>query len=190
MLRLSQIKSLILASVSVTALLIATSVVIPFVAPAAAQTNVAISVEFQTALTPYGQWQSEPRWGEVWIPARVARDWQPYTNGNWIYSEDYGWYWISSEEEAEWGWVAFHYGRWINWALAELGASSRGFAWVDWRRSGDMPVGHRFPTGSLSIATTRSSGCSCAWPISRRRTYATLSCHFLNDRRLCSARSS
>ena len=79
-----------------------------------------------------------PRWGEVWIPARIARDWQPYTNGNWIYSEDYGWYWISSEEEAEWGWVAFHYGRWINtdgYGWAWVPGNEWGPAWVDWRRS-------------------------------------------------------
>ena len=138
MLRLSRFKRLILASVSVSALLIAAPIVVPFVAPAAAQTNVVISVEFQTALTPYGRWQSVPRWGEVWIPARTARDWQPYTNGNWIYSEDYGWYWISSEEEAEWGWVAFHYGRWINtdaYGWAWVPGNEWGPAWVDWRRS-------------------------------------------------------
>jgi hypothetical protein len=138
MLRLAKIKRLILASVSVSALLIATPVVVPIVAPAAAQSEITISVEFRTALTPYGRWQSVPRWGEVWIPARIARDWQPYTVGNWIYSDEFGWYWISSEEEAEWGWVAFHYGRWINidaYGWAWVPGNEWGPAWVDWRRS-------------------------------------------------------
>ena len=154
MLHLSKIKRLILASVSVSALLIATPVVVSFTAPAAAQTNIAVSVEFQTALTPYGRWQSVPRWGEVWIPARTASDWQPYTNGNWIYSEDYGWYWISSEEEAEWGWVAFHYGRWINtdaYGWAWVPGNEWGPAWVDWRRSDEYAGWAPLPPNEMIV---------------------------------------
>jgi hypothetical protein len=138
MLRLAQIKRLMFASVSVAALLTVTPVVLSLVAPATAQTDISISAEFRTALTPYGNWQSVPRWGEVWIPARITRDWQPYTVGNWIYSEEFGWYWISSEEEAEWGWVAFHYGRWVNidsYGWAWVPGNEWSPAWVDWRRN-------------------------------------------------------
>jgi hypothetical protein len=141
--RISHITRTILAGVSASALLIATPVVAPFIAPAAAQTSGSLSVEFRTALTPYGSWRTVARWGEVWAPARVARNWQPYTEGNWVYSEDYGWYWISDNSEAEWGWIAYHYGR---WAFDDISGwvwvpdNVWGPAWVDWRR-GDEYVG-------------------------------------------------
>ena len=158
MARPSRIKRTILASTSVLALLIATPIVLPDSTPAAAQTNVVISVEFRTALTPYGTWRSVPRLGDVWIPARVSRDWQPYTVGHWVYSGDFGWYWISDDEEAEWGWVAFHYGRWayvdsIGWAWVP--GNEWGPAWVDWRYSDDyvgwapMPPEYRWRNGTF-----------------------------------------
>src|SRR5262249_28275333 len=80
------------------------------VRPAAAQAG-SISIEFRTALEPYGSFQRVERWGEVWVPNDVASDWRPYTVGHWIYSADYGWYWNSDEAEAAWGWIVFHYGR-------------------------------------------------------------------------------
>ncbi len=95
-----------------------------------------VSVEFHEALAPYGRWQRHPRWGAVWVPARVERDWRPYTQGRWVYTEDWGWYWDSDEE---WGWVAYHYGRWVNdrhagwmWIPGDEWAP----AWVSWRRGG------------------------------------------------------
>jgi hypothetical protein len=108
-----------------------------FVTPAWAQVE-SISMEFRTALEPYGSFHRAARWGEVWVP-NVARDWRPYTVGRWIYSDDYGWYWVSDAPEAPWGWVVFHYGRWvwiedIGWAWV-LGREW-GPAWVDWRRGG------------------------------------------------------
>ena len=141
--RISHITRAILAGVSASALLIATPLVAPSIAPAAAQTSNSISVEFRTGLTPYGSWRTVARWGEVWAPARVARDWQPYTAGNWVYSEDYGWYWISDSSEAEWGWITYHYGRWAfddtaGWVWVPNNVW--GPAWVDWRR-GDEYVG-------------------------------------------------
>jgi hypothetical protein len=112
------------------------------VRPAAAQVG-AISVEFRTALEPYGSFRQVARWGEVWVPNDVGPDWRPYTVGRWVYSGDYGWYWVSAEPEASWGWVVFHYGRWV-WA-DELGwvwvpGREWGPAWVDWRR-GDRYIG-------------------------------------------------
>jgi hypothetical protein len=141
--RLSHITRTILAGVSASALLIATPLVAPSIAPAAAQTRDSISIEFRTALTPYGSWHTVGRWGDVWVPAHVSRNWQPYTVGNWVYSEDYGWYWISDSSEAEWGWVAYHYGRWAfddtaGWVWVP--DNVWGPAWVDWRR-GDEYVG-------------------------------------------------
>jgi hypothetical protein len=107
------------------------------VRPAAAQVQ-SISVEFRTALEPYGSFQRVAHWGEVWVP-NVAPDWRPYTVGRWVYSDDYGWYWVSDAPEAPWGWIAFHYGRWvwiehIGWAWVP--GREWGPAWVDWRRGG------------------------------------------------------
>src|SRR6266436_6774266 len=61
--------------------------------PAAAQT-VSLSVEFRTALEPYGSFRRIARWGDVWVPAHVSREWRPYTVGHWVYSDDHGWYWV------------------------------------------------------------------------------------------------
>lgn len=102
--------------------------------------GISVSVEFRQALEPHGRWQRHPRFGEVWIPARVDRDWQPYTRGQWVYTDDWGWYWISSNEEDQWGWVAYHYGRWyrdreVGWVW--IPGNEWGPAWVSWRRGGD-----------------------------------------------------
>ena len=101
-----------------------------------AQAQASVSVEFRTALEPYGRWQRHARWGEVWIPADRGRDWRPYTVGRWVYTEDWGWYWVEDQEEANWGWVTFHYGRWIfdrglGWAWVPSNEWGPGF--VQWR---------------------------------------------------------
>jgi hypothetical protein len=106
-------------------------------ATTAAAQGESISAEFRTALEPYGSFRHVRRWGEVWVPERVSRDWKPYTFGHWVYSDDYGWYWDSDRDEAPWGWVAFHYGRWvfdndIGWAWVP--GREWGPAWVEWRR--------------------------------------------------------
>ena len=92
------IRALLIAGFAVC--IIASPLVNIFVTPAAAQA-VSLSVEFRTALEPYGAWQHHRRWGEVWIPSRVARNWQPYTVGRWVYSQDYGWYWAPDDQEAD-----------------------------------------------------------------------------------------
>src|SRR6266849_4849858 len=101
-----------------------------------AQAQASVSVEFRTALEPYGRWQRHARWGEVWITADRGRDWRPYTVGRWVYTEDWGWYWVEDQEEANWGWVTFHYGRWIfdrglGWAWVPSNEWGPGF--VQWR---------------------------------------------------------
>jgi hypothetical protein len=105
------------------------------VVPAAAQA-VSLSVEFRTALERYGAWQHHPRWGEVWIPSQVARDWQPYTVGHWVYSQDYGWYWAPDDQEADWGLVTYHYGRWVaddRFGWVWIPGTEWGPGWVLWR---------------------------------------------------------
>ena len=68
--------------------------------------------------------------------ATQSRDWRPYTNGHWIYT-DAGWTWISDEP---FGWATYHYGRWIRlrgfgwvWVPGEQWAP----AWVSWRKGND-----------------------------------------------------
>ena len=57
---------------------------------ASAQAQESVSVEFRTALEPYGKWQRHSRWGDVWVPSHVARDWRPYTVGHWVHTDDWG----------------------------------------------------------------------------------------------------
>ncbi len=64
---------------------------------------------FYDALAPFGDWVSDPRYGYVWYPRSVAEDWRPFTVGNWIYTDEHGWYWDSPEPFA---WAVYHYGRW------------------------------------------------------------------------------
>jgi hypothetical protein len=109
------------------------------VTPAHAQAS--ISVEFRTALQDHGRWRHS-RWGDVWVPADVARDWRPYTNGRWVYTDDWGWYWVAADAEESWGWVTNHYGRWVydddQWCWVP--GEEWGPAWVEWRRSNNNDV--------------------------------------------------
>ena len=115
---------------------ISTPIVLGALTPAAAQ----ISEDAQVALEQYGSWRPHPRFGNVWVPTGVPPDWRPYAYGHWVYTDEWGWYWVSDDVEADWGWVVYHYGRW---------AFERGFgwywvsgdewapAWVDWRYGDD-----------------------------------------------------
>src|SRR5262249_49685060 len=129
----------VLASGAIVISAFSASVIIATLTPAAAQ----ISEDAQIALEDYGAWRPHPRFGEVWVPREVPPDWRPYQYGHWVYTDEWGWYWVSDDVEANWGWVVYHYGRW---------AFERGFgwfwvpgdewapAWVNWRY-GDQYVG-------------------------------------------------
>ncbi len=102
-----------------------------------------VSEDFIYALEPYGRWIRHRRFGEVWVPANLPRDWRPYEYGHWVYTDEWGWFWVSDPEEEDWGWVTFHYGRWVFerglgwfWVPGDEWAP----AWVDWRY-GDGYVG-------------------------------------------------
>lgn len=56
--------------------------------PAGARVGVSVSF-FYGELSPYGRW-IDCRYGAAWVPASVPMGWQPYGNGEWIYT-DYGW---------------------------------------------------------------------------------------------------
>jgi len=59
-----------------------------------------------------GTWQNTPDYGEVWEPNGVAPGWTPYSAGDWIWENPWGWTWVDAYP---WGFAPFHYGRWVNW---------------------------------------------------------------------------
>lgn len=86
---------------------------------------------FYDGLSPYGDWVEMPDYGWSFAP-RVDRDWRPYTRGQWIWTDD-GWYWDSDEE---FGWAAYHYGRWVNdryYGWVWVPGTEWAPAWVSWR---------------------------------------------------------
>jgi hypothetical protein len=60
-------------------------------------------------LDPYGNWQSNPQYGQVWYPSQTPADWAPYRDGRWIWVAPWGWTWV---DQQPWGFAPFHYGRW------------------------------------------------------------------------------
>jgi hypothetical protein len=62
-------------------------------------------------LDDHGSWSSEPEYGYVWTPRRVAADWSPYRYGRWVWVSPWGWTWI---DDSPWGYAPFHYGRWAH----------------------------------------------------------------------------
>jgi hypothetical protein len=93
---------------------------------------------FYEKLEPHGEWRETNEYGYVWQPreAETTRDWRPYTEGRWAYS-DAGWTWISDEP---FGWATYHYGRWVR--LRRIGwvwvpGNEWAPAWVSWRTSKD-----------------------------------------------------
>ena len=90
---------------------------------------------FYNDLAPYGRWVfvSGPGW--VWSPDNVQVGWRPYQMGHWVYT-DYGWTWASDEE---WGWAAYHYGRWhldASFGWVWVPGTEWGPAWVAWHEGG------------------------------------------------------
>ncbi len=107
-------------------------------APAEAQPPARLpdQAAFDQGLSNYGHWAETPGYGRVWVPSAAAdNDWQPYTNGRWVYT-DAGWAFSS---DVPWGWAVFHYGRWgwregIGWFWVP--GYTWAPAWVSWRYSG------------------------------------------------------
>lgn len=75
------------------------------------------ALDYNTALSGYGEWVWVGGLGRVWRPW-VKVGWQPYTHGRWVYTA-YGWTWVAYEP---WGYFPHHYGRWAN--------SSFGWVWA------------------------------------------------------------
>jgi hypothetical protein len=106
---------------------------------------------FEEELAPHGRWVETAEYGRVWIPS-VDENFRPYaTNGRWVVTS-YGNTWVS---DYEWGWAAFHYGRWYRdstWGWAWVPGRVWGPAWVAWRSGGGYygwaPLG---PSISINI---------------------------------------
>jgi hypothetical protein len=62
-------------------------------------------------LDEYGSWASQPGYGQVWMPTRVAAGWAPYRDGYWAWIAPWGWTWV---DEEPWGFAPYHYGRWAS----------------------------------------------------------------------------
>ena len=89
---------------------------------------------FHDSLEPHGDWREVGDYGYCWQPRDVERDWRPYRDGRWIYT-DAGWTWDSDEP---YSWAVYHYGRWarvdrVGWVWVP--GTEWGPAWVSWRRS-------------------------------------------------------
>ena len=91
---------------------------------------------FYNRLAPYGNWI----WLQgqyVWVPQNVGPAWRPYTMGRWVFTDRYGWMWVSNEP---FGWATYHYGRWgfsnrVGWFWVP--GNRWAPAWVSWRKSND-----------------------------------------------------
>ena len=87
-----------------------------------AETNDVPALTFEyiyDTLQPFGKWYDTDEHGWVWRPYKMKKNWQPYTSGQWILTEQ-GWLWQSS---FDWGWLPFHYGNWFRHKLI-------GWCWV------------------------------------------------------------
>lgn len=61
-----------LAGLSLVTMAVSATIVAGALTPAVAQ----VSEEFEIALEPYGSWRPHPRFGQVWVPTGVPRDWR------------------------------------------------------------------------------------------------------------------
>ena len=136
-------RKILITSIATAAVALVSPSVTPILdlsSTAQAETNVSISIgTFYDDLAPHGSWVSYDN-SYVFVPSRVADDWRPYTEGHWVYTERYGWFWVSDEP---FGWATYHYGRWGHaedigwyWVPGRRWAP----AWVAWRRGGDHVV--------------------------------------------------
>ena len=141
---------------SITTLFLAALAMCFSAQPARAQVQINVSIGgFYDELEPYGRWV-DCSYGDCWVPERVSRGWQPYSNGEWVYTE-YGWTWVSSDP---WGDSPYHYGTWIysnrygwEWVPGTVWAP----AWVTWSYSNNY-VGWAPLPPSIAFGSSGYSG--------------------------------
>ncbi len=104
-----------------------------------------------------GQWQNTPDYGPVWVPTAVAADWAPYSFGHWAWISPWGWTWI---DNAPWGFVPFHYGRWARWRDS--------WCWVP----GPRRVRPVYAPAMVAWVGGRAGGVGVSWfPLGPREVY-------------------
>lgn len=109
-------------------------------ADAYADTDPSALTAFGDTLFGHGTWLDDDDYGTVWAPdaADVGTDFAPYVSaGHWAYDDVDAYVWVS---DYPWGWVTFHYGRWILTAGHGWGwIPGRAYAgaWVIWRVGDD-----------------------------------------------------
>ena len=80
--------------------------------------SVPSSINMFDVMRQYGNWRSDPQFGNVWQPYSAA-GWRPYMHGRWMNTQ-YGPTWEGYEP---WAWAAYHYGDWIH-------TQNSGWAWT------------------------------------------------------------
>ncbi len=91
---------------------------------------------FHEELAQHGTWREDRKFGPVWHPRGVKRNWRPYTDGRWVPAKQ-GYIF---ETQEPWGWATYHYGNWMP-------HQQHGWVWVPgrtwyphtcaWRESND-----------------------------------------------------
>ncbi len=107
-----------------------------------ADADPSVLADVRDQLSPFGTWSEDATYGTVWtpLPQTAGGDFTPYgTAGHWTHdSTDYTWV-----SDYAWGWIAFHYGRWVRvgtrWSWIP-GRTFRG-AWVTWTTDASGAVG-------------------------------------------------
>jgi hypothetical protein len=135
---------------------------------------------FYSSLAPHGEWIEVESGARVWRPYNVPDQWRPYLVGRWVWTDDYGWYWMSDEP---FGWITYHYGRWYFddeygwvWTPDDVWAP----AWVEWRYDNDyigwapLPPYARFNVRFGIRYTTRWTAPVHYWNIVRYNRFGSV----------------
>jgi hypothetical protein len=95
-----------------------------------------------------GSWYNVAGQGPVWSPDEaVNSDWDPYGNGNWMWTSNFGYVWVSGDS---WGYLPFQCGVWNYYSGFGWGwTPGMGRPWWDrgrWSSNiGNAPGGYRPP---------------------------------------------
>ena len=118
-------------------------------------------------LSQYGAWNYFPGYGYGWQPMGMGSCWMPFMNGNWDFTQGFGWTWVSSEP---WGWMPYHFGSWDylpsnGWTWFPSGFDAWDPAPVNWYSAGNQvgwwpASGAGFGGTSPLMFEQIASGCS------------------------------
>jgi Family of unknown function (DUF6600)/FecR protein len=118
-----------------------------------------------------GNWYPVEGEGNVWVPAGVDANWDPYGSGYWGYYPTLGYTWISGYP---WGWLPYHCGNWnyysFGWGWAPGGGCGRVWSPVvivrhhppGWNMPLHPPSGIRPQPGQL-VVVDRGPGAKGVW---------------------------